>query len=345
MKKGRNWSNKQQGAFLMRLGRLLEQGYTLPKAIPILKLHQNRWMQDGLHRVYDCLKRGYSLHEALARERFSSDVLGFLELSEKHGDLRFSVMEGAKMLQKKEEIKERFIKATRYPIFLFAVVLSICFIMFHLLIPHFLSLYSSLDINFPYFTIVMISIIKKVPFLFFLFAAFTVTAAAAYIAVMKKISPSKRISLLLRIPIVKRTLPVLITHQFSIQLGSLLKGGLAINEALKILEQNQYMRFFRTEAALMKQELVNGLRFEDIVAQKRYFVPELSMIIAHGQSCGMLDKELIAYSEILLAYAEEKMAKYIVVVQPVLFLFIGVMILVMFVSMLLPMFKMMDSIQ
>lgn len=330
---------------MLRLGRLLEQGYSLPKAISILKLHQNRWMQDGLQRVYDCLKRGYALHEALANENFSRDVLGFLELSEKHGDLRFSVMEGGKMLQKKEEMKGRFIKAVRYPIFLFVVVLCICFVLFRMLMPHFLSLYSSLDIKFPYFTMVMISILKKIPFLFFMFAAFIVSAALLYFTFMKKMSPSRRISLLLRIPVLKRTVIVLITHQFSIQLGSLLKGGLAINEALKILEQNQYMRFFQTEAALMKKELVNGLRFEDIVAQRRYFVPELSMIIAHGQSYGSLGKELIAYSEILISYAEERMAKYIIVVQPVLFLFIGSMILAMFVSMLLPMFKMMDSIQ
>lgn len=249
------------------------------------------------------------------------------------------------MLQKKEEMKGRFIKAVWYPIFLFVVVLCICFVLFRMLIPHFLSLYSSLDIKFPYFTMVMISILKKIPFLFFMFAAFIVSAALLYFTFTKKMSPSRRISLLLRIPVLKRTVIVLITHQFSIQLGSLLKGGLAINEALKILEQSQYMRFFQTEAALMKKELVNGLRFEDIVAQKRYFVPELSMIIAHGQSYGSLGKELIAYSEILISYAEERMAKYIIVLQPVLFLFIGSMILAMFVSMLLPMFKMMDSIQ
>lgn len=345
LNKSGRWTLKRQGEFLLRLGRLLDQGYTLPKAIAILKLHQENWMQIRLHRVYDQLKKGYTLHEALAEEQFSSDVLGFLELSEKHGDLRFSVFEGGKMIEKKEAMKERFMKTIRYPIFLLFIVSAVCFVMFRMLIPHFISLYSSLDIDFPYFTVLMIALLKKLPLLALLLLIILMIVSLCYIFSIKKISPEKRIQLLLKIPFIKKLLPVFITHQFSMQLGCLLKGGLAINEALNILEHNQYMRFFRHEAAIMKQELINGRRFEDIVVKKNYFVPELSMIIAHGQSYGMLGKELIDYSEILMRIVEEKTARYIVIIQPILFFFIGTMVLVMFVSMLLPMFKMMESIQ
>ncbi|KSU85740.1 hypothetical protein AS030_09650 [Fictibacillus enclensis] len=344
-KRERSWTKKQQGDFLLRLGRLLEQGYTLPKAISILKLHQHQWMKKGLYRVYDSLVKGYSLHEALASEKFSSEVLGFLELSEKHGDLCFSVMEGGKMLRKKEEIKERFLKAVRYPVFLFFIVLSVCFIMFRLLIPHFLALYSSLNIDFPWFTTFMINLLKKLPFFLGWMLAGAAATGTVYFFISKNMHPSRQIRFLLRIPLFNKLLAVWITHQFSVQIGSLLKGGLAINDALVILEDNQYMRFFRYEAAKMKQDLLNGLKFEDIVAQRRYFVPELSVIIAHGHTSGLLGKELIDYSEMLMSYAEEKLSRYIVIVQPVLFLFIGSTILVMFVSMLLPMFNMMDSIQ
>jgi competence protein ComGB len=217
--------------------------------------------------------------------------------------------------------------------------------MFRLLIPHFLSLYSSLNIDFPWFTTFMIDFLKKIPYLLGVMLAAAAAIGVAYFLLTKNMHPSRKTGILLRIPLLNKLLAVWLTHQFSMQIGSLLKGGLAINDALVILEGNQYLRFFRYEAAKMKQDLLNGLKFEDIIAQRRYFVPELSVIIAHGHSSGLLGQELIDYSEMLIGYAEEKLYRYIVIVQPVLFLFIGSTVLVMFVSMLLPMFNMMNSIK
>ncbi|EIT84488.1 comG operon protein 2 [Fictibacillus macauensis ZFHKF-1] len=345
MKRPSGMTKKRQGNFLLKLGHLLQQGYSLPKAITVLQLHQERWMQQALERIFLHLKQGFSLHEALHEEKFSSEVLGFLQLAEKHGDLSYSIMESGKMLHKKEEMKERLLKSVRYPIFLFFVVLSVSFIMFKLLIPHFASLYTSLNIDFPAFTLGVLTLLKHAPFLFGLFIGSIIVTLIVYSFVFKRLTPFGRIAVLMRMPLIKRIVPLFLTQQFSMQLGSLLKGGLAINDALHILEHNQYMKFFRLEAERMKQELINGRKFEEIVAQRRYFAPELAMVIIHGQSYGMLGKELLSYSELLMKYVEERLAKYIVFVQPILFLCIGVVILIMFISMLLPMFKMMESIR
>lgn len=345
MKRNKRWKRENQAEFLIKLGQLLEKGYTLPKAIEMVQLHQSPDVKVIFEDILTYLRAGFSLHSVLAEHKFPEHVLGYLSFSEKHGDLSFSLAESGKMMRKREEIKRRLLKTIRYPLFLMIIVIIIGVVFLQFLFPQFESLYQSLNIDFPLFTRLFIAFIHALPFIGLLALSFILLLFVYYFTTFRNYQPTKQVLMLQRIPLLRFFFPLLITHYFSIQLGTLLKGGLSIHEALNVFEKNDYLRFFQQEAIAMKTELLSGEGFERIVKAKKYFVPELSHIVAHGHANGTIGPELIDYGDMLMELFEEKVTRYFQIAQPVLFLIIGSTVFLMFVSMLLPMFELMSSIK
>ncbi|GAA2715867.1 hypothetical protein GCM10009865_47370 [Aeromicrobium ponti] len=93
----------------------------------------------------------------------------------------------------------------------------------------------------------------------------------------------------------------------------------------------------------MKINLRNGDKLEDILISFSFFEKELSNIIRHGQKNGRLDQELIFFSRHCLSLLEEKTEKLLKLIQPLLYLFIGFLIVSMYLAVLLPMFHLLEG--
>lgn len=341
--KRKRWKNNKKAEFLLRLGTLMEQGYTLSEGIGFLKYHQKPQVREIIDGLSQKLREGEPFHEVLAMAGFSGDVLGYLYFSEQHGDLAFALKEGGEMLQRREGFKGRFQKLVRYPLFLLWLAVMLVIFMMNFLFPQFRSLYRSLDLDFPWFTRLFLELISMAPAILTVCLALAGAAFLYYILRFRRLSPHKQVFLLMHIPLLHSFLPIVITQYFTIQLSCLLKGGLSIRESLTIFEKQDHLVFFQQEAVQMKGFLRNGERFEDILKHKSFYAKELSEVVAHGQTNGNLAKELFHYSELLLELLESKVTRWISMLQPALFGCIGTVVLGMFVSMLLPIFNLMNA--
>lgn len=341
--KHRRWKNDKRAEFLRRLGHLMEQGYTLSEGIGFLKYHQKSEVRELLDHISTSLREGEPFHEVLGAAGFPGDVLGYLYFSEQHGDLAFALQESGAMMERREAFKRRFQKLFRYPLFLLWLVIMLVIFMMHFLFPQFRSLYRSLDLDFPWFTQVFLTLVSFAPVILTVGLLFAVAAFLYYIVRFRHLHPHAKMSFLMRWPILHSFLPMVITQYFTIQLSCLLKGGLSIREALQIFEGQRHLAFFQQEAIQMTLLLRRGEKFEDILAHNRFYAKELSEVIAHGQMNGNLDQELFHYSHLLMGLIEDKTTKWLSVMQPVLFASIGTVILGMFVSILLPVFNLMNA--
>ncbi|WP_083849195.1 type II secretion system F family protein [Bacillus timonensis] len=134
------------------------------------------------------------------------------------------------------------------------------------------------------------------------------------------------------------------SHFFSVQLSNLLKGGLSIFQALTMFEQQRHSPFFREEAKEMKQLLRAGNRFDEILRVREYYEADLAMIISHGQTNGNLASELQHYSQYVMEKVEEKVTRLLAIVQPILFTIIGIIIVMMYGAIMVPMFQLLNGI-
>ncbi len=117
-----------------------------------------------------------------------------------------------------------------------------------------------------------------------------------------------------------------------------------MHEALTIMMKQKYHPFFQYEAARIERQLIAGEPLQSIIDKSGYYEKELSYIITHGQANGNLANELGDYSEHIIEKVEQKIKRMLFVIQPILFTCLGVIVILMYLAMIMPMFQMMNSI-
>ncbi|RPK02571.1 hypothetical protein EH11_01902 [Bacillus subtilis] len=133
------------------------------------------------------------------------------------------------------------------------------------------------------------------------------------------------------------------SYFFSLQLSSLLKSGLSIYDSLNAFKHQTFLPFYRCEAEQLIERLKAGESIESAICGSPFYETDLSKVISHGQLSGRLDRELFTYSQFILQRLEHKAQKWTGILQPMIYGFVAAMILLVYLSMLVPMYQMMNQ--
>mgnify|MGYP001328631452 CR=1 FL=1 len=337
------WTLHQKGEFLERIGQFLQRGYSLSTSIEFYGLNEKTHIRQHLEQMLAMLKEGEPLYEILERFGFPSDVSANVFFSEYH-DLSEGLIQSGQMLQKREELKKRLESILRYPLFLIWLTIVMLFIIVHYVFPRFSTLYTSIDSELPAITNIMIAFVNLFPMLV---VVFTMTAFFIFLFILSKVrshSPQKMIDVLLKIPFVHTITKLIITQRFSTNLSVLLKAGMSINEAMQIFEKQRHSLFFQQEAAELKHRLQSGESLEAVITGRRVYREELASVINHGHMNGQLADELSVYADILSQKLDEKIKKALTIIQPLILSAVGLLVLLMFLSIMLPMLDVIQSL-
>ncbi|WP_303660191.1 competence type IV pilus assembly protein ComGB [Bacillus cereus] len=340
----KGWRLHEQVLLLRRLGELLEKGYSLLQALEFLQFQLSSAKQLQLQHITEELKNGQSLHDAFHQMLFHPDVLSYLFYAQQHGDVSFALKQGSVLLHRKDKYQKDMMKVLRYPLFLSLFLLGILTVFNLVLLPQFETLYSSLRATSASFTDHIMSFIQMLPYVIGAFFLIVALGVCIYVLYLRKLPPIQRVSIMVRIPLIKTFLILTNSHYFSVQLSGLLQGGLSVLEALTLMIEQKHHPFFQCEAARIEALLIAGEQLDSIIMKSNYYERELSYVIAHGQANGNLATELGDYSELTIEKMEGKIQRILIVIQPVLFTCIGIIVVLMYLAMIMPMFQMMNSI-
>lgn len=344
MKTRKKWSLKDQASILKRLSSLLEKGYTLNEALNFLRVNESGTKKEDLMQCMGMLSAGHSFRHALSNLHFHRDVLSYLYFAEQHGDMEFALRESSEILNKKMTHLEKLTKILRYPIFLIITVMIILSVVQSVITPQFQQLYNSMNIEASFFSL----------FLLFAFAAIKwfgigcigigAVMVFYYFSVFKHKPIEKQMSLLVKIPIISKIFIMFHSYFFALQLSNLLRGGLSTFESLKVFESQNIIPFYQIEAIHLIEKLKTGSHLHQIIDDRGFYETELSLVILHGQANGQLARELYMYSQLVIEKLESKIMKAMTIIQPTIYVCVGIIVLFVYLSMLMPMYKMMENI-
>ena len=343
-KANRGWSLKVQEDFLKRMGELYTNGYSLMEALELMSIHLEADKKRNLLEAIQELQEGYSVHKVLEGLRFHPDILSLLFFSQKHGNLGQAFRSAGALLERKRYYREKIISILKYPILLIFLVLIMLVFVQMILLPQFHLLFSQMNISLSPVISLFFQLVVHIPIAV---AVSVVFFLAVYILLKiygKRTSPSQRVNMLMKIPIIKTFLSLHYSHYFTQQLSSLLLSGLTINEAIAVFEQQRYHSFFHVKAQEFRSRLVEGEKLEKLVEGEKVFVNGLSIVIVHGQKNGKLGLELEQYSKLLLVKMQEFSEKLLGRIQPLLFLGVGGFVFVLYLCIFIPMFQLLGGI-
>jgi competence protein ComGB len=275
---------------------------------------------------------------------FHKDLTGYVYFAEQHGSFAEALLEGSSLALVKENDRKKLLKLLQYPALLTFITGFLFVFVQKSLLPKFTSLFQSMSLEANFFMKVLYSFDEYFPIFMTGLVLLLAAGAIYYFFVFRKVSILQQRSLLVRIPIVGRILKLLFTHYFSVQLSFLLAGGISVLEALNLFEKNHRLPFYSQLGMVIKQKLLTGENLESILVSFPFFEKEFPMIIKHGQENGKLEQELLFFSEHCMLNMEERIEKSLKMIQPVLYLFIGFLVVSMYLAILLPMFQLLDGI-
>lgn len=343
MMKSRKWTLKEQAEFLKRVGELLNRGYPLSEAIHSLTYQMKKTRKGEIELSLKELKEGYPFHKILFDLGFHETLVGFVYFAEQHGSLAEAFHDGSEMILRRDSDTEKLKKIIIYPLVLIVITLFLFLFVDRVLLPQYTTLFQSMNIQPNIFMKIVYFVGEGLPLFLLLSVLFLFITFAFYILKFQKYSPIRQKTLLSSIPLIGSFFRLYTTHYFSIQLSYLLKGGLSILEAVRLFEGHERHAFDRHLGGELREYLSTGSSFEDIFSQYKFFEKELPLIVKHGQENGKLDQELHFFSKFCMEKLEGKTEKLFKIIQPILYSFIGMIIVSMYLAILLPMFQLLNG--
>ncbi|WP_275296745.1 competence type IV pilus assembly protein ComGB [Bacillus sp. REN10] len=337
-------ATKYQGEFIFRLGEMLQQGFTIGGALEFLLLNFDRNHQQSIRLIRSELNAGTPLNEILQLLQFPSTICLQVFFAEKHGHLPATLKHAGDQWKKTEEAKEKLTKLLQYPLFLLFILFMLLFLLNSFLTPRFEELYSSLGFTPQGGTFALIAFLQVAPPLFLMMTSLFLILFIMFFLYYQKQTPQKRITFLMKIPVVSAYFSLFFTRLFSKEVSYLLKSGFAVNEVLFILQQQMMHPILKHIAAEMKAALLLGHSFAEAAEKIPCFEKQLAKLLRHGEANGRLAEELFIFSEFCERVIEKRVKNMLAVLQPSIFLFVGIVVVAIYLSVMLPMFQMVGSI-
>jgi len=150
---------------------------------------------------------------------------------------------------------------------------------------------------------------------------------------------------LLRIPLIAPLVRETNAARTTRTLSSLLSSGVSVIDALEItadVVQNVYYRDILVEG---KKTIQKGTPISEVFAgHERVYPPLVSELIAVGEQTGQLPQMLLYVAEFYEGEVEQKTRNLSTVIEPFLIIIVGVMVGFFAVSMITPIYSVVDTI-
>ncbi|WP_455662372.1 competence type IV pilus assembly protein ComGB [Pradoshia sp.] len=344
LERNRRWKGPEQARFLTELGDLLENGFSLYEGIEFSMLHGRKNYQEDIKDSMVLLKEGHSFRDFLEWLSFEQELVGLVSYGEQNGQLPATLKEAGRIWQKKCEDRAKLRNLLVYPAFLFLFTFGLLQLFTTYLFPRFSQMYEDYGLGSNPFMETAGFISNLVRFSPVLIALACILLSFLHHYYLKKLPQLKREYLFMKIPYIRRYRQLSITYYFSIQLGSLLQGGLSVLDALEFMKKQDPKLLVREIAEQMMERLKAGDELEDIFRKTRVFKDDFNRIISHGQKNGLLGEELLYYSRLVLKEMEGMTEKTLKTIQPLMFGLVALLVILLYLAILMPMISLMNSI-
>ncbi|MCR6472138.1 competence type IV pilus assembly protein ComGB [Bacillus safensis] len=338
------WSKKDQAECLSKLAQLIQAGYTLIEALVMVNIQLSKQQRKQLKLGIQWLHEGEPFYVVLERLHFQREVIAILCFSEKHGSLARALEQSARFLEKKIKQLDTFKRMLRYPLFLIFTVLVVLVLVQQMIIPQFSVLYSSMDTRMSWLIQGMFGLFQFLHAFLLITSCLCICLIGYYAVFFRKKSTLEKLRVMSKLPFLYKGMQLMHTYLFSLQLSGLLQAGLSMYEGLQAFKQQSYLPFLQEIGEQMMEELRKGESMAHQVSVSPFFEKHFAAIIKHGEASGMLAREMYTYSQFLLENAELKIEKWMSWLQPVIYGVTALLILIVYLSILLPMYQLMEQV-
>ncbi|WP_116475458.1 type II secretion system F family protein [Zobellella maritima] len=320
------------------LAALLKAGIPLERALGIMmQVRNNPADIKLLGQIQEGVRRGQSLSHVLAEQEaaFSHFYLNMVKAAEVAGTLEQGLTDLAIYMERSRQLKEKALSALLYPAILLLVSAASLLIILTYVIPQFQQLFADMGQTLPLATRVVIGVAE---FLRDMGLWLLLALLLILIAGQRQLQrPEKRLAwdgFLLRLPLAGELIRRLEVARFSRSLGTLMKGGVPLLNALNIARDTLVNSQMTRTLAAAADSLKSGKRLAAPLLASGQFPPLAIQMIQVGEETGQLEEMLLKVADTYDREVENAIHRLLTILEPLLIVGLGIIIAGIIISIL-----------
>jgi type IV pilus assembly protein PilC len=288
------------------------------------------------------LSAAFEVHGALFPRLYPSS----LKAGERSGDLEKVIRRFVRYLQLVQEARKRVVSALVYPAVLVCLSIAMVVVMTVFVVPKFAGLYADLEAQLPLITRVTMAVGTFVQDHWL--AIILVIAVSVWSVKRWGETDAGRAA----IDHLRLRLPVLgpIFHRFGISeltrsLATLLDGGLPLVPSLEIATGAVGNAWLRAKLTPTVQGVREGRALHAALDQTGVMDDLAIDMVKVGETTGALGTMLTSVSDFLDQEVETRMQRLLSLVEPIMLVFMGLLVALLLISVYLPMFSVLGQVK
>ena len=329
--------------FTRQLSSLIESGVNILNSLQIVANQTtNKYLKSILYDVAAKIKDGKPLSESLtAHEQvFSSLYTSIIHSGEASGNLEKIVKGLADYYEKDEEFRSSLKASLIYPLFISIVGVLTVTVLMGFVIPKLVGMFDDLGQNLPMATKILINtsrFIQNFWWTIFALVFFTIFSLRRIIKTpYGKITFDKfQLQLPIIGEIVLKSEIARLTHTLSL----LISSGLAVVSSLNVgisIVRNQVLK---NDLEMFKEKITQGSSLSKCLNTSKLFPAFVTNIVAVGEEGGCLEKSLMRIADEYEKDVDRSLKTFSRLLEPIIILFMGLVVGFIVLSMLLPIFQ------
>jgi len=344
----RGISQKRVALFTRQFSVMLDAGLPLVQCLEILgEQEENPVFAKAIDTVRTDVESGSSLAEAMRKQPKAFDELyvNMIAAGESGGILDIILQRLATYIEKVVKLKNQVKSALIYPTAIIVVAIAVVWIILWKVIPVFDQLLSSVGGEMPMITAVVIkasNFIGRYTFWVVLLLGLGAFALNRY----HKTHRGKRVidGLLLKIPIIGELLRKIAVARFCQTLATLTSSGVPILDGLDITARTAGNAIIEDAIQAVRKSVEEGKTISEPLGETKVFPPMVVQMINVGEQTGALDQMLQKIAEFYEEEVDTAVAGLTKLIEPILIVFLGIVIGVIVTAMYLPLYSVLSEI-
>jgi type IV pilus assembly protein PilC len=346
---GSRVSAKKLTQFTSQLSTLQGAGITIVRSLRICEGQLKPGpLKAVVGMVADDVESGATFSEALGKHPDVFDRLftNMVRAGEKGGILDQILERLADFSEKSERIKGRVKEALTYPIVVMCFALAVVGFIMVVIVPKFEQIFQQFKQDLPPITQLLISTSRGIAEYWYLVIGVPIAIFALYKVALN--NPKFRFfvdGVKLKLPIAGTLIEKTVIARFSRTLGTLLSAGVPILESLEIVESSIANTVIANAVGNVRQAVREGDAMAAPLLESKVFDDIVVNMIDVGEATGALDKMLVKVAAIYEEEVEVQVGTLFKLLEPLLLVFLAIVVGFIVVALFLPILKVMESMQ
>jgi len=332
--------------FCRQMATMLGAGVTILQALQIMgRQVTNPVLSSLLLDVAARIEEGGRLSESFAfYPRLATPLfLNIIRVGEETGTLDLSFRYLAELFENEKEVSERIKSATRYPKIVITAIFGATFFLMSFIVPKFVSLFRNSKVELPLPTKILIAMSDFTTSYFWLILFLVAAIILGFRWAMRYDSYRiLRDRLWLKVPVFGDLSLKIYLSRFCRVFAVLLKSGVNIISTLELSATALENLVLWGIVDKVTDEVRDGVEMHEAIRRHPLFPDMIVQMVAIGEQSGQVDEMMDKVADYYEQETNYMIKNLATLLEPILLLFLGVMVGFLALAIYMPMWNMMN---